>query len=405
MKIGILLISNDPTYRGGSNSYLHGLIQGLIKVDKVNDYYLMVYKKNKKYYKSYLSENFHLITYPDENFWLKRLKVLFLLIFIVPPLRRFYLFFESLLYRKLIDSINSADLDIVYSPSASLFPLDIKKKLIISPHDIQFLHYPQYFSLIDRWHRATKVPLSMNLATVIQISSTAMKKDIVKSLGIPSDKIVVISEGVQDAFFDFHSDQKLNTQFLKKYNLEPGYLFYPAQHWPHKNHTTILRAIVYLKEKYGFITKIVFTGKRQKRFQSLYRFVEDNNLTENVRFLEDIKYSELFYAYNNSEIVVIPVEYGPSLPIREAMALGKSVIASKNGVNNEINVNDNIILFSTNNYRELAQKIKLLLTNPRLKKKITSKFLVLLIDLNFLRKYFYDCFYFTICQFRVVSKV
>ena len=93
-------------------------------------------------------------------------------------------------------------------------------------------------------------------------------------------------------------------------------------------------------------------------------------MTENVRFLENIKFSELFYAYNNSEIVVIPVEYGPSLPIREAMALGKPVIASKNGVNNEINMNDNIILFDTHNYKELAQKIQLLLTNSRLKKSL-----------------------------------
>jgi hypothetical protein len=39
-------------------------------------------------------------------------------------------------------------------------------------------------------------------------------------------------------------------EVLERYDLQPGYLFYPAQFWPHKNHVRLLEAIA-LRRKAG----------------------------------------------------------------------------------------------------------------------------------------------------------
>ena len=46
---------------------------------------------------------------------------------------------------------------------------------------------------------------------------------------------------------------------LRKYGLEAGYLFYPAQFWPHKNHATLLAALALLR-KQGLKKRLVLCG-------------------------------------------------------------------------------------------------------------------------------------------------
>lgn len=141
MKIGILLLNQDPGYRGGVNSFIQGLLEGLRKTDKNNKYLLLLYSKYKKYYSQYLSNNFSIKTFPDENKWLRKIKILVLLIFTLPLIRYFYKNVEDILYFDLIRKINKLDIDLFYSPSAPHFPISINRKIIISPHDIHMTSF------------------------------------------------------------------------------------------------------------------------------------------------------------------------------------------------------------------------------------------------------------------------
>lgn len=370
----MLLIDNDPLYRGGVNSYLHGLLSGFAKEDKKNSYSLLVYKKNSKFYKQYVSKNFKLVILDDENKWFRQLKIAILLIFSAPVLRIFYMTLERILYASMIEKIDGLIFDVLYSPSAPHFPLSIKGKIIVSPHDMQHVHYPENFSLIEKWRRDTTYALSTHLSYLVQASTIFNKKDFHATLGIPIKKIVVIPQGVMDKFLKFKPVKKEDLSFLKKYRLNSGYIFYPAQHWRHKNHITLLKSLIYLKDRYSLNINAVFTGAKQARFRFLYNFVEANDLQYNVKFLGNIKFSEILYAYFNSSIVVIPVVYeSASLPIKEAMAVGKPVIASRNGSNQEINEKNNIILFDTYDYVELAEKIRNLLKDKCLQNQLVKK--------------------------------
>lgn len=374
MKIGILLINNDPSYRGGVNSFINGLLSGLKRVDKKNEYYLLICGVDEKFHRKQVSKRFKIKTFSNWNKAALNFRYFLLKTLTAPLLRNFYYLVERLIYSKLIREINSLELDIIYSPSMPFFPLKLRGKLAISPHDIQHLHFPKYFSVNEKWFRSTVFPASMKSASVIQASTEFMKNDFHKKMNMPLEKIVVIPEGVSSDFLNFKPKKKNNADFLQKYKLKPGYLFYPAQHWPHKNHVTLLKAVKFLQRKEKIQMQVVFTGQMNSQFDSLYKFVKDNNLKKNVHFLGNIKYNELFYAYINAASVIVPVEYeSSSLPVKEAMALGVPVIASRNGANEEINISNNILLFDTHDYKKLAEKILLLKGNPNLRLELVKK--------------------------------
>lgn len=403
MKIGIFLLNASPYYRGGTNSFIHGFLSSLKKVDRTNQYILFVYKHHRECFERYAQDNIHLHYLKNDKFRYFAIKQAIKLMFVLPGLRIFYLFIENLMHWKLIRAINVLGIDLFYSPIVPIFPFGIEGKVIVSPHDIQQTHYPENFSLFVRWYRYTIFNLSVKRAVMVQASSRFMKNDFKNYFMLPEGRLRVIPEGIMEEFFNFQPDDTQGVDFLKKYGLRPGYIFYPSQHWPHKNHKTLIRAIDYVRRKYdidfelvctgeirGFLhhqssvfaknswfdkfTLFIFSGQRHDSFQDLYDFVIDNGFDKFVKFIGNVKFSELFYAYHYAEMVVLPVIYeSSSLPLREAMALGKPVIASRNGVNEEMNIDENIILFDTFDYKDLGEKIYALHGNESLKKKLIEK--------------------------------
>lgn len=371
MKIGILLLNIDPSYRGGVNSFIHGLLSGLKKIDTKNEYGLLVYESNAFAYQQYVSDTIKVVTFRDDVSWLRKLKFFIRLVFILPGLQPLYTTIESLLFSKVQKQIEKTLRDVYYAPTVPYFPLNLSAKVIISPHDIQQIHYPEYFSLIQRWYRGVTYRVSMKQASVIQASTVFIKNDFRDAFSIPEEKIKVIPEGVMLEFLNFIPNEEENQAFLKKYNVPQEYIFYPAQHWPHKNHKTLIKATAYVLEKYKVKLHLVFTGEKNKRFQYLYNFIDQGKYNNFIQFLGNIKFSELFYAYHNALMVVIPVVYeSSSLPVKEAMALGKAVIASRNGANEEINLNENIILFETYNEKDLGEKMYQMYANATLRQEL-----------------------------------
>jgi len=374
MKIGILLLNNDPSYRGGVNSYIHGLLTGFKDIDTKNKYYLFIFKKNQQHYEQYKSEHIHIITFTDDVGWIKKIKSFLKLLCIAPFLRKFYAQLERLLYKNLSTLITTHEIDIYYSPVAPFFPLGIEGKIVVSPHDIQQVHFPEYFSLRERWERATFFPLAFKKAAIIQASTNFMKEDFKKNYELSDEKIRVIPEGVMNNFLNFSPNSIDNEAFKEKFQIPDPYVFYPAQHWPHKNHRTLILAVDFLNKKYHTNIQLVFTGEQHKKFQSLYNFIQEGNYTQWITFLGNIKFSELLYAYKNALAVAIPVMYeSSSLPVKEAMAACVPVLASRNGSNEEININDNILLFNTYDHKELAEEIYTLYTHAGLRNELIEK--------------------------------
>lgn len=117
---------------------------------------------------------------------------------------------------------------------------------------------------------------------------------------------------------------------LEKYQLPHGYLFYPAQFWPHKNHVSLLLALKELKEAFGQEKHLVLVGSDQGNLESVRGRAQALGLEKQVHFLGFIPREDLVALYCGAFALTYVSLFGPeNLPPLEAFKCGCPVIASK----------------------------------------------------------------------------
>jgi glycosyltransferase involved in cell wall biosynthesis len=146
----------------------------------------------------------------------------------------------------------------------------------------------------------------------------AMEAD--RAICIPFSPSISVAQsaGVDEA--------KNDAAVLAKYKLEPGYLFYPAQFWPHKNHATLLAALALLQEQ-GIKRHLVLCGSDRGAGKNIDELISRHGLSQQVSILGFVDSSELAALYRGSTALVMPSYFGPTnLPPLEAWAVGTPVI-------------------------------------------------------------------------------
>jgi glycosyltransferase involved in cell wall biosynthesis len=160
-----------------------------------------------------------------------------------------------------------------------------------------------------------------------------------------------------------------------KFKIEQSYLFCPNQFWAHKNHLTVLKAVNYLKEKGKTNVLIVFSGKESDPrnpdyFGNLKKYVEENKIEKQIRFLGFIDRSEQLQLMKNAISVVQPSQFeGWSTSVEDAKAMNQYVIASNLPIHIE-QLTQNVSFFDPLDYIKLAEIIENFYSQAPLKAKI-----------------------------------
>jgi glycosyltransferase involved in cell wall biosynthesis len=107
------------------------------------------------------------------------------------------------------------------------------------------------------------------------------------------------------------------------------YVLYPAQFWPHKNHANLILSLKWLKEQHGLEILLVLCGSDKGNLSFIKRFVEQQGMSDHVRFLGFVSKEELVALYRQAVALTYVTYFGPdNIPPLEAFALGCPVIAS-----------------------------------------------------------------------------
>jgi glycosyltransferase involved in cell wall biosynthesis len=141
---------------------------------------------------------------------------------------------------------------------------------------------------------------------------------------------------------------------LRKYGLAPGYLFYPAQFWPHKNHGTLLAALALLREQ-GLKKRLVLCGSDRGMRNKVDALIAYYDLVDQVSIIGFVDSSELGPLYRGATALVMPSYFGPTnIPPLEAWAVGTPVIYPEAFKGQ---VGDAAMLFDYDNPASLADAI------------------------------------------------
>jgi glycosyltransferase involved in cell wall biosynthesis len=350
MRIGINCLGVDPSYKGGTNSFTLGLLDGLSHVGVSHEFKIFVTPLNKAMFERYeAAPNFGVVEIDEaEHRWLRAIH------------KRLPLSIKRLLLLHARDIPNSRhagalarDADIVYVPHVPpprLFPFP-DAPTVYSIHDIQQVHYPEFFSEEELVQREAAFAKCVEHATVVQASSHYMAHDFQEHFPkLNQSNVEVIPEGVDVERFS----QRPYDDVVARYELPDSFLFTPAQLWHHKNHLTILKALRRLKER-GLVIPLVLTGAKFSSSEQIVDFIAANGLDGQVFLLGIVPFEDIIALHQWARYLVTASLYeSSSIPILEAAAAGTPIIASRIPPHEEMAEHLQMRLFAPTDDAELA---------------------------------------------------
>lgn len=181
--------------------------------------------------------------------------------------------------------------------------------------------------------------------------SEATKADLITKLGIPSERISVVSP-YADEEWQPHPDAKEAVRQL--YGLGGDFLLFVGTVKPNKNIGRLLDAFTRLREKYP-TAQLVIAGFVLPFWDETRRVLTNE---PGVRWLQYVPREHLPLLYSACTAFVSPaLNEGFGLPLLEAMACGTAVIAGNTGAQPEV-VSDAGILVNPHDTNAIAQAME-----------------------------------------------
>jgi glycosyltransferase involved in cell wall biosynthesis len=224
-------------------------------------------------------------------------------------------------------AVKEAKLDFFWNPS--MYALSTDMPYIATVWDIQHRLQPWFpeVSSRDEWEqREEYFSKHLRKATFIITGNQAGRQELSFFYQIPEQRFRLLPLPAPEAR-SVSSQTVAST--LAKYSLSPGYLFYPAQFWAHKNHVNLLFALQILRDKYGKKMELVLVGSDQGNIQYVREVAGQLGLMEQLHILGFVPRDDLMVLYKGALALTFVTFFGPdNLPPLEAFSLGCPVIAS-----------------------------------------------------------------------------
>ena len=369
MKIGFY-IHHTSLKAGGIFTYSIGILKLIINSDEIEKVHLIISADQKEYFnKIFNSTKIEYRIVNRKNFIVNTLfAVSYLLSNTVALFRnRFkkhnhlkFLSRISLRINPYSKHISPSQIDLLHVPFqySPIYNSDVP--VIITMHDIQEYHYPEYFSSFQKLHRKINNINAMNESNHIIVSFDHIKNDLLKHFSIDESKISICPPPFAEEWFLSENFTKKET-LSEKYGLSKNFLLYPAATWQHKNHINLIRAVAKLNED-DFELNLICTGNKTDYYKIIEEEIGKLNLKNNIKFLGIVSEEDLIGLYKAASLVVIPTLYeAGSGPLYEAMRYSAPVICSDVTSLPETMGNDKFI-FNPDNVDEMTSLTRKMLT-------------------------------------------
>jgi glycosyltransferase involved in cell wall biosynthesis len=218
--------------------------------------------------------------------------------------------------------------DVLHIPNQPFFLCAVPT--IYNPHDLQHLHYPQFWDVnIIAW-REVVFRRGCEFAQTVVVGSQWVKDDVQRRYRIEPDKIQVIFEAPTTEAQPPPTEQ-MQAEVRRKYEIgDEPFALYPAAIWEHKNHIRLLEALAFLRDVRGQKVKLVCTGALRKEYWPRVELcLQELNLAPQVKFVGLVPGADLKAIYSMAQFMIMPTLYEAiSLPIFEAWEAGIPVTCS-----------------------------------------------------------------------------
>lgn len=238
-------------------------------------------------------------------------------------------------------------------------------KSITTMHDVQELHFPEFFTSQQRAYRAVHYKKCIDKADMVVVSYNHIKADIIKYFDKPEAKVQMLLLNMSELWFNSLSVNPIDE--LKPFKLPENFIMYPASTWEHKNHKLLIEALSH-EDLDGLC--LVLTGHPTEYFyDTLVPLIESYGLSDRVISMGIVSEKQLLALYKTTKAVVIPTLYeAGSFPLMESILLEVPVICSDVTSLPET-IGNKEYLFNPYNTEDLVKKIKLIVWDEGFRNK------------------------------------
>jgi glycosyltransferase involved in cell wall biosynthesis len=216
------------------------------------------------------------------------------------------------------------EIDVLFRsfPVADPLKFPLRKQIVLVP-DLQHEVFPQFFSATDLAERRRNFPRLIRGSGAVATISEHARSTIGTYNHIESSNVFLMPPASQ---FDVGRPYKVDQQFEAKLRSLQPYFYFPANTWPHKNHSVLLKAFKAFRTTSAAHAKfsLVLSG-----YPNGWAELRARHDTTSVTHLGFVSVDELAFLYQNATaLVFLSLFEGFGIPVLEAFGFGCPVLCS-----------------------------------------------------------------------------
>jgi len=262
--------------------------------------------------------------------------------------------------------------DLFHAPHYVLPPL-VPCRAVVTIHDCIHLMFPQYLPnrFAYGYARASLWTAARRAERILTVSETS-KADILRYCDVPADRIVVVSNAIDDRFATPPTADAVR-RVRERYQLDGPFALYVGNIKPHKNLERLIDAFHLVRRSGYERLKLLIIGDQISKYPRLRRAVDKYKLHKHVRFLGFVQGDTLAALYRLATVFVFPSLYeGFGLPPLEAMASGTPVVTSNASSLPEV-VGDAAVLVDPYSAESIAEGMQQVLGDEALRQSMSAR--------------------------------
>jgi len=223
--------------------------------------------------------------------------------------------------------LDQHECDVIFHPYWGTGAFITSTPAVAAIHDCAPREAPETMSWRSRTDLDLLIRSIVRNAKFILVDSQHGKNLLNKHYKVPPDRVVVLPFRPPKYLLFQPVDQ--TEVVLRKYGIEPGYLFLPGRWGSYKNTERVLAALKLVSEKGLNSQELVLCGLKEHELPLAYNEIAKLDLQNRVHVLGFVPDEDMASLYRGALALVFPTLLGPtSIPVYEAMALGCPVIVS-----------------------------------------------------------------------------
>ena len=287
--------------------------------------------------------------------------------------------------------------DVLFIPSYTV-PQIHPRRTIVTIRGLEFRHFPECYSLKERFILELNTQFSVKWASKIIVPSENTKRDLVEFYGVDVDKIKVVYHGVESPLSGggwgwVKSAKKPTPSPSQEGN---NNILFVGRLEKRKNLVNLIKSFDLLKKDFknppspllqrgkcvpplskgvrGISdVKLILAGKRGFGFTEIKKAIEESPFKKDIILKGYVSEEEKSELYKNADLFILPSFYeGFGLPVLEAMSYGVPVIYSNTSSLPEVAGNA-ALLVNPNSPEEISGAMNKVFSDDSLREEMIEK--------------------------------